>query len=388
MYTVFDYGSMIADRVRMDAYARALRQAVRPGSVVLDIGTGTGIFALLACQLGARRVYAVEPDDAIQVAREIAAANGYAEKIEFIQDLSTQVTLRERVNLIVCDLGGLLPLFKNHIPSIVDARQRFLAPGGMLIPQLDAVWAVVVEAPELYERFTEAWDDRRYGLDMEAARRIVINTWRRDRFTSKHLLVPPQCWATLDYGSVTSPDIRAKVSWTVTRPGTAHGLGIWFDRTLAEDVRFSNAPGVPESNLPVIYSNVFFPWSRPVALDVGDTVSATLQARLVGQDYIWCWDTNVLKQGDPQRSKADFKQSNFFGLPLSQAQLRKQGANYSPTLNEDGKIEQFILTRMDGKSSLGEIASAVFARYPSRFPTCGDALTRVGELSTKFSLST
>mgnify|MGYP001184895145 CR=1 FL=1 len=73
---------MIADRVRMDAYVRALRQAVVPGSVVIDIGTGTGIFAMLACQFGARRVYAIEPDDAIQVAREIAAANGFADRID------------------------------------------------------------------------------------------------------------------------------------------------------------------------------------------------------------------------------------------------------------------------------------------------------------------
>src|SRR5437870_11229737 len=76
MYSVADYGIMIADRVRMEAYMQALRSAVRPGGVVVDIGTGTGIFALLACRFGARRVYAIEPNDAIQVAREIARANG------------------------------------------------------------------------------------------------------------------------------------------------------------------------------------------------------------------------------------------------------------------------------------------------------------------------
>ena len=93
MYSIAAYGSMIANRVRMDAFTKALRQAIKPDSVVLDIGTGTGIFALLACQFGARRVYAIEPDDANQVARQIAVANGYGERIEFIQALSTQVTL-------------------------------------------------------------------------------------------------------------------------------------------------------------------------------------------------------------------------------------------------------------------------------------------------------
>ena len=89
MYSIADYGAMISDKVRMGAFVRALREAVKPGAVVIDIGTGTGIFALLACRFGARRVYAIEPDDAIQVAREIAVANGCADRIEFIQAMST-----------------------------------------------------------------------------------------------------------------------------------------------------------------------------------------------------------------------------------------------------------------------------------------------------------
>ena len=104
MYSLAGYGHMIGDRVRLDAYERALRKAVRPGSVVLEIGTGPGIFAVLACQLGARRVYAIEPDPIIQVGREIAAANGCADRIEFIEDMSTRVTLPAQANVIVSDL--------------------------------------------------------------------------------------------------------------------------------------------------------------------------------------------------------------------------------------------------------------------------------------------
>ncbi len=122
MYSVAVYGEMMGDAVRMRAYAQALREAVRPGSVVLDIGTGTGIFAMLAARFGARRVYAIEPADAIQVARDIAAANGCADRIEFIQGLSTEVSLPERADVIVSDLRGVLPLYQRHLPSIVDAR--------------------------------------------------------------------------------------------------------------------------------------------------------------------------------------------------------------------------------------------------------------------------
>src|SRR5690349_15960864 len=84
VYSLPDYGDMIADTGRTAAYARALRSRIDSSSVVLDIGTGAGILALLACRAGARRVYAVEPSDAIQVAREAAAANGFADRIQFI----------------------------------------------------------------------------------------------------------------------------------------------------------------------------------------------------------------------------------------------------------------------------------------------------------------
>src|SRR5687768_12813489 len=110
MYSISSYGKMIADSIRTQAYASAIGRAIKPDSVVLDIGTGIGIFAMLACQFGARRVYAIEPDDAIQVARETAAANGFADRIEFIQGLSTRIALPERVDVIVSDLRGVLPL--------------------------------------------------------------------------------------------------------------------------------------------------------------------------------------------------------------------------------------------------------------------------------------
>ena len=146
MFSIRDYGDMIADKVRLDPYTYALKAKIGPNSVVLDIGTGAGIHALLACKFGARKVYAIEPNDAIHLARELAQANGFADRIEFIQDISTHVTLPERADVIVSDLRGVLPLYGQHIPSIIDARQRHLAPGGTLIPPRDTVWASLVEA--------------------------------------------------------------------------------------------------------------------------------------------------------------------------------------------------------------------------------------------------
>src|SRR5215472_17381867 len=175
MYGLGAYGSMIADRVRVEAYAEALRKTVRKGCVVAEIGTGPGVFAVLACQLGAGRVFAIEPAEIIQVAREVAAANGCADKIEFFEQLSNRVTLPSRADVMLSDLRGVLPFFQRHIPAIVDARLRFLAPGGTIIPRKDKIWAAVVEAPKPYAGVVEPWEKNPLNQNLEAARTLAIN---------------------------------------------------------------------------------------------------------------------------------------------------------------------------------------------------------------------
>ena len=381
MYSIAGYGEMIADRLRTDAYFEALRQAVKPGAVVLDIGAGAGIFALLACRFGARKVYAIEPSDAIQVAREVAVANGCQDRIEFIQELSTKVALRERADVIVSDIRGVLPLFQHHLPSIIDARQRLLTPGGVLIPRADTMWAAVVESSERYERYTGPWEDDHYELDMTAVRPIVTNTWSKGRVKPEQLLTEPKCWATLDYRSIDQPNVRGEVTWTASRAGTGYGLAIWFDAMLAEGVGYSNSPMSPE----LIYGNAFFPLPASVPVAAGDTVSVTLEADLVGDDYVWRWQTCVLTQGDPAQVKARFHQSTFFGAPLSANRLHKRAAKYVPHVSEDGQIDRFILGLMDGQRPLDQVARCLGERFPTRFATLQKALSYVGDLSQRYS---
>jgi type I protein arginine methyltransferase len=379
-YSVASYGEMIADRVRMNAYVRALRQAVTPGSVVIDIGTGTGIFAMLACQFGARRVYAVEPDDAIQVAREIAAANGVADRIEFLQDLSTRAVLPERADVIISDLRGVLPLYQRHISAVVDARERLLAPTGRLIPRRDVLWAAVTEAPELYRRVASPWGEDTHDVDMERARRIVTNTWTKRRIRPHQLLLPPQVWATLDYAAVTEADVHREIEWTAERSGTGDGVVVWFDADLAEGIGFSNSPGDPE----LIYGSAYFPLSQPVSLDKGDTMTVALHADLVRDDYVWRWDTRVLGKGRPEEVKANFRQSTLAGTPLSPQNLRRRADSHVAHLSEDGAIAQVILERMAGGMRNEEISREVALQFPHRFRTWQEALTNVGELATKY----
>ena len=305
---------MLADAPRMDAYTAALRNAVKPDSVVLDLGCGPGVFALLACKFGARRVYAVEPANVIGVAREAAVANRCADRIEFFEDSSTEITLPEPATIIISDLRGVLPWFEQHIPSIVDARERLLARGGVLIPRRDVLWAAIVEAPEQYEDLVGPW--KRFDLDLSAGERRITNTWRKCYLKPEQLLVDPVSWATIDYYEIEDADLHAEISWRAARNATAHGVAVWFDSELADNISISNHPAAPK----MIYGVGLFPFSQPIEIAAGERIEFRLAADLVHDGYVWRWDTDFLAG---TRVKARFKQSTFYGVPLSQTQLRK-----------------------------------------------------------------
>jgi protein arginine N-methyltransferase 1 len=295
--------------------------------------------------------------------------------------LSTRVTLPEPADVIISDLHGVLPLFQGLVPALVDARQRLLAPDGAVIPQRETLWAALAEAPNVYSEFTKGCELNTCGLDLGAALQHTTNTWRKARLRPDQLLAEPRCWATLDFTTPEQTNLGATLHWTVARPGIGHGLAVWFDTTLAEGVSFSNAPGEPE----LIYGNAVFPWSRPVPLLAGDRVDVALKADLVGGDYVWRWDSRVLDRLNPGQVKASFQQSSFYAVPLVPARLRKLAASHVPLLNEDGQIDRLILEMMDGMVSLGDIARQVCDRFSTRFTSLQDALTRVGELSGRYS---
>jgi protein arginine N-methyltransferase 1 len=380
MYSLSTYGRMLQDVVRRESYIEAMKRTIKPGMTVLEIGTGPGVFALFACQFSARKVYAVDPDDSIQIGRELALKQGYADRIQFIQDISTRVTLPEKVDLILSDLRGALPLFETHLPSIVDARERFLVESGELIPRSDKLWVSAVEAPDLYREHFSFWLDNDLGLSTEPALRILANSLSRANLQASAVISEPQRWIELDYKTVKEVSYGARLTSVITREGTAHGLAAWFDSELAQGVAFSTAPSPNES----IYGQTFFPWPAPVEVAIGDVIDIELHADLLFDNYVWRWNT-VVKGGGNGDVRASFRQSSCFGIPLSLESLRKRASGFQPSLNVQGQVIYAILELMNEGMELGEIATLMVNRFPEQFGTRAEALARIADLSQKYS---
>ncbi len=266
MYTVDSFGRMIADPARSTAYAEALRRCVRPGDVVVDLGAGTGAFSLLACRLGAGRVYAIESNPAIAIARESAAVNGFLDRMVLVEMMSTSVELPERADVLISDLRGTLPLHEGHLASIIDARTRFLRPGGTQIPIADELWIAPVFDPIAHGELTDPWSA--FGLDMSAAIPYAVNTLQRRSISQDDVVAEPKQWATIDYRTVEHPSVAGSAVWNFERPVEIDGLGLWFKAFIMDDLSYSTSPFEPST----VYGMVYAPLADRMSIGAGDSL--------------------------------------------------------------------------------------------------------------------
>jgi precorrin-6B methylase 2 len=162
---------MLNDRTRTAMYLQAIREVVRQGDVVLDIGTGTGVLAVAAAQAGASRVYAIEATGIADAARRVYEVNGFGDRITLLEGESTGIELPERADVLVAELIGIDPLGERILETTRDAVSRFLQPGARLVPSAIDVSAVLVALPNGRGnpwRFTRSHIDRWgawYGID-------------------------------------------------------------------------------------------------------------------------------------------------------------------------------------------------------------------------------
>lgn len=379
MYSLGDYGSMIADCVRTPPYIKAIEAAVKPGSVVVDVGCGTGFFALVACRAGASRVYAIDEAEIIYFAEKLAQANGFAERIKFLRGDSRQIELPERANVMVSDLRGALPFFGPAIASLQDARERFLADGGIMIPQRDTLYAAIVEAEAAYEKITSPWKTGINGLDLSAGLSCTLYQMGQQYANREQLVSEPQAWCVIDYTKHLAANAAAKLLFRATRTAVAHGMLIWFDAQLYEGIGFSCAPGIRET----VYSHIFLPWLEPIAVGEGQEIEVALHANLVGVDYVWRWETKI--QNDGSGASRHFQQSTLQGAQFSPQWLRKHAEDFVPSLTAEGEAERWLLQAMDGKTALEKIVKDAADRFPTVFRKGEEAFRRVSALAEKFS---
>jgi hypothetical protein len=259
-----DYREMMADDIRLDAYRRAIADVVREGDVVVDLGAGLGLLGFLALKAGAARVYAIEKGDALGLARRVAADNGLADRVVFVDAHSLDAELPEPADVLLSETLGSFGFEENTLGFSIDARDRLLRGGGRMIPRRLESFLAPVTAPEEHAR-RSFWRDVG-GLDFSAALDESLSRMSLMDVRPKQLLAEAQRFADVDLHTVTSASLAQKLVFPITRAGTCHGVAGWFRAELSEGVVLDTAPGQPTTH----WRQAFFPYREPVTLSARD----------------------------------------------------------------------------------------------------------------------
>lgn len=288
MYRLTDYGWMLRDPRRIDAYRRSLAAVITNKSVVADLGTGIGTFAILAARLGAARVYAIESADIIEVAKANARNNGVDDRIRFIRSDVISAELPERVDVVVSDLAGALPLFEQHLPSILHAREHLLAPGGLLIPALDRLFCAPVTSAELYDQIIGRWHSVA-EVDLTAAESLALNSLHALAVEPHHLLAEPRVWGEIDYLRFTSVDVRGSAAWQIAGDTRIYGFALWFESRFDDRIVIASGPWSPDS----VHATMVVPLANPLDARAGDALRVTIGCVRAAGRYVTTWHAST-----------------------------------------------------------------------------------------------
>ena len=251
--------AMLADRVRNEAFYNALAKVIRKGETVVgDVGSGTGLLAFMARQLGARACYLYEYTDALKLSQKLARANRI-QGCHFVQQHSAKVRNPAKVDLLVSETLGNFALEENIIETIEDAK-RFLKPDGLIIPGRLEQFAAPLTSDRFYRELA-VWDHVGYGLDFTLAKEMSLNNLYVRTLRGEDLLSPDsgRRWDTVDFHQSNRSIRRGQVEWKLDRPATLYGFGLWWNCELVPGIELSTSPFANLTHWEQIYAPLLAP---------------------------------------------------------------------------------------------------------------------------------
>ena len=361
---------MLLDEARVSAYARAIAATVRPGDVVLDVGSGSGLLALLAARAGARRVYAVERSAMIELVRRHIEENGLGGVVEAVHaDLVDLHGLPEAPRVVVSEmLGHFAPAEQQH--RVYRMARRLARPDAVLIPASYQL-AFAAARPRALERELAQLADvagvRLGALVERLAGRVTLARLAPDDLVGAEVRGEA---ITIDAPLPTS--FTARVPVAVTGPVTA--ICVSFVATLAPGVELSTGVGASRTH----WLHTVFPVHPALDCTAGELLDVELLPRVVTDRGTWAWRVSngtTTRRGDALRLLLGDKAAVLeqLGLRVPSAGLRE----VAPRLREWAAI---LDGGVDHAASLEALAQRLLARAPLEYPGLEEARQAVAAL--------
>lgn len=279
----------------MKAYRAAIERTVRPGDVVADLGSGTGVLGMMCARAGAARVFCVERDaHMVDLARKLACANGLGDRVEFLHSRIEDLTaFPAPVDVLVSETMGAAGLDEG-IFQLFSRCASLLPRLPRRVPGRLRVWAAPLAFPELVLRWTLG--ARVEGLDFSTLAAGLGHIPQVLPVTPAMLLAPPRPLFSGEPGVDAAPE-RLEAVWDPPPSGVVDGVALWFSADLADGITLANGPRDPDTHwnqlvLPVLPG--LAPAAAPFVLEVWP--------RFVAAAPRWKWRLTwggLCYEGDP-----------------------------------------------------------------------------------------
>ncbi|KAI9884046.1 MAG: type I protein arginine N-methyltransferase Rmt1 [Watsoniomyces obsoletus] len=270
---------MLKDEVRTRSYQNAICQNKHlfKDKIVLDVGCGTSILSMFAVKAGAKHVIGVDMSTIIEKAREIVKVNGMSDQITLLQGKMEEVELPfPKVDIIISEWMGYFLLYESMLDTVLYARDKYLAPGGLIFPDKATLFLAGIEDGDYKEEKIGFWDNV-YGFNFAPLKHVALTEPLVDTVEMKAVVTDPTAFLTLDLYTVKPEDLAfsAPFSLKIRRSDFIHALIAWFDIDFTachRPIRFSTGPHTKYTH----WKQTVFYINDALTVEEGEVVSGVL----------------------------------------------------------------------------------------------------------------
>lgn len=296
-----DYRVSMSDRRRVSLYRDAMTKRVRR-RVVCELGVGHVPLGLMALQLGAERVYAIDEDsEALSYAQASAQDHGFGpDEYVTLCGHPRDVVMPERADIIVAEPLSSIGFCADTGERMSVARERLLHPSGVMIPERIRCYAALA-GPTQFARQVTLWSQELpqligHGADsLEDLLRVSTQTMV---ISPSAILGAWEVWRELVFDGAGSYRQQRPLILKAERLGIAHGVACCFEADLSPRVTIRTFPDAS----PTPWQQAFTPFPSSLKVVQGDQIYVQLLApeqAIMGSQF----ETQVL--GTPKQPRKD-----------------------------------------------------------------------------------
>jgi len=240
---------MLKDEVRMKAYRNAIvnNKHLFRDKVVLDVGCGTGIMSLFAAKSGAKKVIGVDNSDIAHQAKRIVEDNKLSDVIVILKGKIEEIELPvDKVDVIISEWMGYCLLYESMLQTVIFARDKWLRPDGVILPDKATLNLTAIEDSEYKEDKINFWDNV-YGFNMSSIKKMAMQEPLVDIVEPNQVMAGTCRLLTIDINTVKEEDLDFKTPFRLValRDDFCHAFVASFDIEFTKchkNIFFSTGP--------------------------------------------------------------------------------------------------------------------------------------------------